>query len=185
MMNDIKKMNRNIYILGIAILAAACNTTGKSEQSILEYMREQTGSVKLGIEFADVQITKQTVGDSINILQEKYEQELKEKVEKIELLDKSIKKAEEKIKSAEKGSMLSQIYSQELNYSKQQYKEWTEKVITNEKVRYDGRNRDEILATVVSCRMTSLINPVLNAKQTKEGRFLLTTDESKCIRQLK
>ena len=33
--------------------------------------------------------------------------------------------------------------------------------------------------------MTSLINPVLKAKQTKEGVFLLTPDETVCIRQVK
>ena len=42
-----------------------------------------------------------------------------------------------------------------------------------------------VIATMVSCRMTSLINPVLKAKQTKEGSFLLSPDESVCIRQLK
>ena len=50
---------------------------------------------------------------------------------------------------------------------------------------YAGQDPKKVIATLVKCEMTSLINPVLKAKQTKEGVFLLTPDETVCIRQIK
>ena len=48
-------------------------------------MRTQTGSPDLEIEFTNVQITKQTVGDSIDILQKIFEEQIKEKEKTIKL----------------------------------------------------------------------------------------------------
>ena len=72
-----------------------------------------------------------------------------------------------------------------LNSNQRQINEWQEKVITNGAVYYDGQDPEKVIATLVKCEMTSLINPVLKAKQTKEGVFLLTPDETVCIRQVK
>lgn len=179
-------MKKLIYLLWFAIAGVACSTMGKSEKAILEYMRDQTGSPKLEIEFTEVQIVKQTVGDSINILQEKYEQDMKDKSEKIEKVENSIKGLEESLKSVPKSDRMTyHFYSQMLESSKKQLKELNDRTIVNEKVRYDGEDKAKVIATVVNCRMTSLVNPVLKAKQTREGSFLLSVDESVCIRQLK
>ena len=70
-------MKRIIFILSIFMIAISCNSLSTSEKSIQEYMRTQTGSPDLEIEFTNVQITKQTVGDSIDILQKIFEEQIK------------------------------------------------------------------------------------------------------------
>ena len=72
-------MKRIIFILSIFMITISCNSLSTSEKSIQEYMRTQTGSPDLEIEFTNVQITKQTVGDSIDILQKIFEEQIKEK----------------------------------------------------------------------------------------------------------
>ena len=70
-------MKRIIFILSIFMITISCNSLSTSEKSIQEYMRTQTGSPDLEIEFTNVQITKQTVGDSIDILQKIFEEQIK------------------------------------------------------------------------------------------------------------
>lgn len=178
-------MKKIVSILLMCIVAASCQRLGKSEQAVLEYMRDQTGNPELKIEFANVQIIKQTVGDSINILQEKYEQDVKEKAEKLKNYEGRRNQLLEQMKSMPKKDMMYQFLLQNVEMCERMLKELNEKVITNDKVRYDGQDKERVIATIVDCQMTSLVNPVLKAKQTKEGSFLLTPDESKCIRQLK
>ena len=74
---------------------------------------------------------------------------------------------------------------QMMNSNQRRIKELQEKVIKNGTGYYDGQDPKKVIATLVKCEMTSLINPVLKAKQTKEGVFLLTPDETVCIRQIK
>ena len=80
-------MKRIIFILGIFLVAISCHSLSTSEKSIQEYMRIQTGSPDLEIEFTNVQITKQTVGDSIDILQKRFEEQIKEKEEAIKRIE--------------------------------------------------------------------------------------------------
>lgn len=178
-------MKKIVSILLMCIVAASCQRLGKSEQAVLEYMRDQTGNPELEIEFANVQIIKQTVGDSINILQEKYEQDVKERAEKLKSYEERRNQLLDQMKSMSKKDMMYQFLLQNVEMCERMLKELNEKVITNDKVRYDGQDKERVIATIVDCQMTSLVNPVLKAKQTKEGSFLLTPDESKCIRQLK
>lgn len=178
-------MKKIVFVLSLCFIAFSCNTMGKSEKAILDYMRDQTGAPELEIEFANVQVTKQTVGDSINILQQAYEQSVKEREERIKRLEEESNKGLEQMKSLSKSDMMYQFLVQSTIMGEEELKRWTNKVITNEKIRYDGQDTGKIIATVVHCQMTSLINPKLKAKQTKEGSFLLTPDESRCIRQLK
>ena len=74
---------------------------------------------------------------------------------------------------------------QMVNSNQRRIKELQEKVIKNGTGYYDGQDPKKVIATLVKCEMTSLINRVLKAKQTKEGVFLLTPDETVCIRQVK
>lgn len=178
-------MKKIVSIVLMCIVAASCQRLGKSEQAVLEYMRDQTGNPELEIEFANVQITKQTVGDSIHILQAKYEQEMKEKAENLKNYEERRNQSLEQMKSMAKKDMMYQFLLQNVDMCERLIKELNEKVITNGKVHYDGQDKERVIATLVDCQMTSLVNPVLKAKQTKEGSFLLTADESKCIRQLK
>ena len=69
------------------MITISCNSLSTSEKSIQEYMRTQTGSPDLEIEFTNVQITKQTVGDSIDILQKIFEEQIKEKEKTIKRIE--------------------------------------------------------------------------------------------------
>lgn len=178
-------MKKIIFILGISIAAISCNPLSTSEKSIQEYMRTQTGSPDLEIEFTNVQITKQTVQDSIDILQKIFEEQTKEKEETIKRIEKTIQDQREQLESTSEKDQAHGFYVQFVKSSERQLREWQEKVVTNGKVRYEGQDPRKIIATLVRCEMTSLINPVLKAKQTKEGLFLLSPDETVCIRQLK
>ena len=80
-------MKRIIFILSIFMITISCNSLSTSEKSIQEYMRTQTGSPDLEIEFTNVQITKQTVGDSIDILQKIFEEQIKEKEKTIKRIE--------------------------------------------------------------------------------------------------
>lgn len=181
-----KYMKKLVYLVCLIITAISCSTMGKSEKAILEYMRNQTGSPQLEISFSDVRSIKHTVGDSIRILQEKYEQELKEKSEQIKLLQEGIQKAEEALKTISKDeSMLYDFYTQHIKMSKQQLQQCEEKKVIDGKLRYTEQDTSKVIAIIVNCRMTLQISPVLSAKQTKEGSFLLSPDESICIRRLK
>ena len=73
-------MKRIIFILSIFMITISCNSLSTSEKSIQEYMCTQTGSPDLEIEFTNVQITKQTVGDSIDILQKIFEEQIRPKL---------------------------------------------------------------------------------------------------------
>lgn len=178
-------MKRIIFISGIFLIAISCNSLSTSEKSIQEYMRIQTGSPDLEIEFTNVQITKQTVGDSVDILQKIFEEQTKGKEETIEYLENRNQKLQKELESMSKKDQSYAILVQIMNSTQGQINEWQEKVITNGAVYYDGQDPEKVIATLVKCEMTSLINPVLKAKQTKEGVFLLTPDETVCIRQVK
>ena len=178
-------MKKVMYVLWLAFVMSACHSMGKSEKTILEYVRSQTGSPQLEIEFSEVQVTKQTVGDSIRILQQKYEQELKDNAEQIKQLEDNLKQLEEALKSTSKDDMVYSLYLQNIEMNKKQLQQLNAKEITNGKYRYEGQDTSGVVATIVNCRMTSLINPVLKARQTKEGSFLLSPDETVCFRQLK
>ena len=71
-----------------------------------------------------------------------------------------------------------------MNSNQRRIKELQEKVIKNGTGYYDGQDPKKVIATMVKCEMTSLINPVLKAKQTKRG-FSAYSDETVCIRQIK
>lgn len=149
-------------------------------------MRDQTGSPDLKIEFSNVQINKQTVGDSIAFLQAKYKRELKEKAEQIEREEDNIRQFEDILKASSKDDpMAKMFYGQSIEMSRKQLAELKKRTITDGSLRYSGQDTTRVIATVVTCQMTSLVNPVLKAKQTKEGSFLLSVDESVCVRQLK
>lgn len=178
-------MKRSVFILGISIAAISCSSLSTSEKSIQEYMRIQTGSSDLEIEFTNVQITKQTVRDSIDILQKIFEEQTREKEEAIKNTKKAIQYYQEKLKSVSKKDPLYGFYVQQMNSDQKRLEKLQEKVITNGKVYYEGQDPKKVISTLVQCEMTSLINPVLKAKQTKEGLFLLSPDETVCIRQLK
>lgn len=179
-------MKRTIYLMWLAVASISCSPTGKSEKAILAYMRDQTGSPELEIEFSNVQIVKQTVGDSIAFLQAKYERELKEKAEQIKRMEDNIRQFEDILKSSSKDDPMAQMfYGQSIEMSRKQLEKLNSQTITDGSIRYRGQDTTRVIATVVTCQMTSLVNPVLKAKQTKEGSFLLTVDESVCMRQLK
>ena len=177
-------MKRNIYFLLIAVVMTACNSLGKSEKAIQEYMREQTGTPELEIEFANVQSRKMTVKDSMDILQELFEKNLKEKAEQTKRIEGQIEKLENDLKGVPVNHMYYSFFKQNVEMSKAQLKGLNEKVITNEKVKYEGQDENRVLAVIVDCQMTSLVNPILKAKQTKDASFMLSADGSKCIRQL-
>ena len=96
-----------------------------------------------------------------------------------------LKKLEEALKSMSKKDMMYSFYSQHIEMNKRQLLQLNAKEITNGKYRYEGQDTSRVIATIVNCRMTSLVNPVLKAKQTKEGSFLLSPDEVVCFGQLK
>lgn len=179
-------MKQTIYLIWLAVASVSCSPTGKSEKAILAYMRDQTGSPKLEIEFSNVQIIKQTVGDSIAFLQAKYKQELKDKAEEIKRMEDNIRQFEEILKSSSKDDRMAQMfYKQSVEMSRKELEQLNRRTIADGSIRYQGQDTARVIATVVTCQMTSLVNPVLKAKQTKEGSFLLTVDESVCVRQLK
>lgn len=178
-------MKRIIYILGFVYLAVSCQNLTKGEQAVLNYMREQTGFQDLDIEFSEVHRTEHTVKDSINILQQLYEKESQEKEDKIEKFEKDVEKYTENLKGVDKKSMEYQFLGQFLSRAQKSLEMWKKKEIANRKYIYEGRDVNEVLAVLLECDMTSLINPALKAKQTKTGVFLLSPDEKKCIRQLK
>lgn len=177
-------MKKIIYILSIAVAAVSCNSLSESEKSIQEYMRSQTGSPDLKIEFTNVEITRQTVQDSIDILQKIFEEQTKEKADAIQKMESSIENMQKEQEKTSKSDPNYDFYRQFISMTRRDLQEWQNKVITNEKVRYDGQDPQKIIATLVRCEMTSLINPVLKAKQTKEGLFVLTPEETKCLRQV-
>ena len=172
-------MKRIIFILSIFMIAISCNSLSTSEKSIQEYMRTQTGSPDLEIEFTNVQITKQTVGDSIDILQKIFEEQIKEKEKTIKRIENDNQAWQKELESMSKKDQNYAFLVQMVNSNQRRIKELQEKVIKN------GQDPKKVIATLVKCEMTSLINPVLKAKQTKEGVFLLTPDETVCIRQVK
>lgn len=179
-------MKRTIYLVWLAVTSISCSPTGKSEKAILAYMRDQTGSPELEIEFSNVQIVKQTVGDSIAFLQAKYELELKEKAEQIKRAEDNIRQFEDILKSSSKDDLMAKMfYGQSIEMSRKELEKLSCKTVADGSIRYQGQDTTRVIATVVTCQMTSLVNPVLKAKQTKEGSFLLTVDESVCLRQLK
>ena len=178
-------MKKIIYMVFVTAILFSCSQMGKSEKAIQEYMREQTGMPELEIEFVNVQIVKQTVGDSIRMLQEQFEKDTSERTKNIQDLKEKIGEIDEEMKSASKNDMLYQFYSQTKEMLEQQLRKWNEKNIVNGKVRYGSQDPAKVLVTVVQCQMTYPISPILKAKQTKTATFLLTADESKCIRQLK
>ncbi len=100
-------------------------------------------------------------------------------------LENDLKKLEEALKSMSKKDMMYSFYSQHIEMNKRQLLQLNAKEITNGKYRYEGQDTSRVIATIVNCRMTSLVNPVLKAKQTKEGSFLLSPDEVVCFGQLK
>ena len=178
-------MKRIIFILSIFMITISCNSLSTSEKSIQEYMRTQTGSPDLEIEFTNVQITKQTVGDSIDILQKIFEEQIKEKEKTIKRIENDNQAWQKELESMSKKDQNYAFLVQMMNSNQRRIKELQEKVIKNGTGYYDGQVPKKVIATLVKCEMTSLINPVLKAKQTKEGFFLLTPDETVCIRQIK
>ena len=178
-------MKRIIFILSIFMITISCNSLSTSEKSIQEYMRTQTGSPDLEIEFTNVQITKQTVGDSIDILQKIFEEQIKEKEKTIKRIENDNQAWQKELESMSKKDQNYAFLVQMMNSNQRRIKELQEKVIKNGTGYYDGHDPKKVIATLVKCEMTSLINPVLKAKQTKEGVFLLTPDETVCIRQVK
>lgn len=178
-------MKRSIFILGIFIVAISCNSLSTSEKSIQEYMRIQTGYPDLEIEFTNVRITKQTVGDSIGILQKIFDEQTKEKEEAIKRMESDNQVWREQLESMPKNDPSYAFLVQMMNSTQRRIDELQKRVIINAKVYYDGQDPEKVIATLVQCEMTSLINPVLKAKQTKEGLFLLSPDETVCIRQVK
>lgn len=175
---------KKIFILGISIAAISCSSLSTSENSIQEYLRAQTGFSDLEIEFSDVQITKQTVQDSIDILQELFEEQTKKKEDAIKKTEKNIQGMLETLKSTSKKDPDYNFLTQFIRSNESRLKELQKKAITNGKVYYDGQDPKKVIATLVQCEMTSLINPALKAKQTKKGLFLLSPDEKVCIRQI-
>ena len=178
-------MKRIIFILSIFMITISCNSLSTSEKSIQEYMRTQTGSPDLEIEFTNVQITKQTVGDSIDILQKIFEEQIKEKEKTIKRIENDNQAWQKELESMSKKDQNYAFLVQMMNSNQRRIKELQEKVIKNGTGYYAGQDPKKVIATLVKCEMTSLINPVLKAKQTKEGVFLLTPDETVCIRQIK
>ena len=170
-------MKRIIFILSIFMITISCNSLSTSEKSIQEYMRTQTGSPDLEIEFTNVQITKQTVGDSIDILQKIFEEQIKEKEKTIKRIENDNQAWQKELESMSKKDQNYAFLVQMVNSNQRRIKNGTGY--------YDGQDPKKVIATLVKCEMTSLINPVLKAKQTKEGVFLLTPDETVCIRQVK
>lgn len=177
-------MKKIIFILGISIAAISCTSLSTSEKSIQEYLRAQTGFSDLEIEFSNVQITKQTVQDSTDILQKLFEEQTKEKEEAIKKTEVTIQGMQETLKSTSKKDPNYNFLMQFIQSHERQLKELQKKNITNGKVYYDGQDPKKVIATLVQCEMTSLINPALKAKQTKKGLFLLSPDEKICIRQI-
>ena len=171
-------MKRIIFILSIFMITISCNSLSTSEKSIQEYMRTQTGSPDLEIEFT-------TVGDSIDILQKIFEEQIKEKEKTIKRIENDNQAWQKELESMSKKDQNYAFLVQMMNSNQRRIKELQEKVIKNGTGYYDGQDPKKVIATLVKCEMTSLINPVLKAKQTKEGVFLLTPDETVCIRQVK
>ena len=131
-------MKRIIFILSIFMITISCNSLSTSEKSIQEYMRTQTGSPDLEIEFTNVQITKQTVGDSIDILQKIFEEQIKEKEKTIKRIENDNQAWQKELESMSKKDQNYAFLVQMMNSNQRRIKELQEKVIKNGTGYYDG-----------------------------------------------
>mgnify|MGYP003073448826 CR=1 FL=1 len=122
-------MKRIIFILSIFMITISCNSLSTSEKSIQEYMRTQTGSPDLEIEFTNVQITKQTVGDSIDILQKIFEEQIKEKEKTIKRIENDNQAWQKELESMSKKDQNYAFLVQMMNSNQRRIKELQEKVI--------------------------------------------------------
>ena len=140
-------MKRIIFILSIFMIAISCNSLSTSEKSIQEYMRTQTGSPDLEIEFTNVQITKQTVGDSIDILQKIFEEQIKEKEKTIKRIENDNQAWQKELESMSKKDQNYAFLVQMVNSNQRRIKELQEKVIKNGTGYYDGSLKNDKMKT--------------------------------------
>lgn len=138
-------MKRIIFILSIFMIAISCNSLSTSEKSIQEYMRTQTGSPDLEIEFTNVQITKQTVGDSIDILQKIFEEQIKEKEKTIKRIENDNQAWQKELESMSKKDQNYAFLVQMVNSNQRRIKELQEKVIKNGTGYYDGQDPKKVI----------------------------------------
>lgn len=185
MESDNMNWNLKRILLCIAVLAGffvSCNPGTHYEKAILQYMRVETGMQALDIAFSDVQVIMHTVKDSVNMLKQQYEEEKRENEEMIKRLQQGVDSWKEKLSAVDDDDKF--VIKQLLAHQEKQLKELQGKEIIDNSLHYMG-DMDEILAVVVSCQMTWLINPVLKTKQTVKGLFLLSPDGTRCLKRLK
>lgn len=175
-------LKRKLFCMAVlVVLSVSCDSKANYEKAILQYMRIETGIQTLDITFSDVQVIMHTVKDSVSILKQQYEKEKRENEETIKHLQQGIINWKENLSAVDDNDNF--LIKQLLAQQEKQLKELQEKRIIDNSLHYTG-DMGKVLAMVVSCQMTWLVNPVLKTRQTVKGVFLLSPDGNECLKRL-
>jgi hypothetical protein len=188
-------MKKLLYILSL-ILFSCSDYSIAQEQLIIDYLETSSGGVKtdLKIRITNLEVSDITVGDSIAILEEKYEKEKLNKINfaesRIAGAEKSIDEITTKIDTNDASTLnrrmdklsdetLKKILLRELNEKKKKLKEvqgWQPKYLN----KYTGRDENELLVKK-AVTILSYFNPKLNTRQERTETFVLSKDGSEVL----
>lgn len=174
-------MKKVIYSL-FSTLLLACSSSGKYEKAIADYIQTDSKGTwtDMKVEFQNLEVKDITVQDSIDILQQTFEADRKEKIEKIEksinywrsLITEDEKDIAEKALNSSRKAKL-----KEYEMALENAQKWTPSYMT----RYENvSDKTDVLIQLVSCTY-SFIPPVVNRTQIKTSEFVFTPDGNKCI----
>lgn len=175
-------MNKIYSFIAIISICVSCSTQSEHEKIISDFLETENGTkTDLQIKYSQLEISNVSVGDSIAILQERFEAE---RAKKIETIEKTIKLKEESIdeqknsKNKLVASVLIKGWEKELDREKENLEKakiWKPDYLN----RYDSRNVSEILAQKAKATF-SFFNPKLQTRQEMSALFILSPDGKRC-----
>lgn len=166
----------------------SCSSPSNYEKAIIYYLQTDKKGIKtdLQIKFLSIDVSDITVSDSIVIVQKQFEVE---KAKKIESIQSSISRLQEKIQE-QKGKK-NQVVAKALisRWKKDLEKLQSELTIAQDWQadylnRYDSRNTSEILAKKADSKF-SFFNPQLKTRQELSALFILSADGKQCNYMIK
>lgn len=175
-------MSKIIYLLLGVLLSISCNDNNKEvETAIAKFVQTDRRGIWTDLQFKVLKIgvpTYITVGDSLNILNEEFEKNVKNKIDalKEDIRYKNFKLSTLEFKSIREKYERSRIKDMQQIDS-------LEKAIYIIPEKYKDRKKSEVLAIKVECTF-SIIRPLLKVRQEMTETFILTPDGDRCLRYL-
>lgn len=175
-------MNKIYSFIAIILICVSCSPQSEHERVITDFLETENGTkTDLQIKYSKLKISDVSVGDSIAILQGRFEAE---KAKKIGTIEKTIKLKEESIEDQKNSknrlvaSVLIKGWEKELAREKESLektKSWKPDYLNS----YDSRDVSEILAQKVEATF-SYFNPKLQTRQEMSALFILSPDGKRC-----